>query len=315
MKSKQPEKRTPRPVGVVAEPHLSSDKESGREPPSWSLGIYSGKSPLCLRPWGKVQNPVLSAEHVSDVDASFLADPFMVRSGQLWYMFLEIMNRKRECGEIGLATSPGCATWQYRKSCAARPLPSFLPLRPSITRRVLDDPRDGRVGGHSPLPRRSISGALDLVSELVRGRFADSTIVRFQNKWWIFTCPNPYQHDVLSLYMADNLTGPWWEHPQSPLIVGDRRKARPGGRVIVNGGKVIRHARDCFPTYGSRVRDFEILELSPTRYREKEAAGSPVLAPDGSDWNACGMHHVDPNPNGGGWIACVDGSHRDWDNG
>jgi len=65
------------------------------------------------------------------------------------------------------------------------------------------------------------------VSELVRGRFADSTIVRFQNKWWIFTCPNPHQHDTLSLYMADELTGPWREPPKvRSLLAIDAQPAR-----------------------------------------------------------------------------------------
>lgn len=42
------------------------------------------------------------------------------------------------------------------------------------------------------------------------------------------------------------------------------------------------------------MRAFEILELSLTSHRDEEAAGSSVLAPDGPDWNACGMHHIDP---------------------
>jgi len=301
------------PSGTVAEPHLSSDIESGREPPSWSIGIYSGESPLHLRPLGEVQNPVLTAEHVSDVDASFLADPFMVRSGDLWYMFFEVMNRGRDdCGEIGLATSPDCATWQYHKVVLREPYHLSYPcvFQSQGEFWMIPETVDAaaiRLYRADPFPERWI-----FVSELVRGRFADSTIVQFQNKWWLFTCPSPRQHDTLSLYMADEFAGPWREHPQSPLIVGDRRKARPGGRVIVNGGKIIRYAQDCFPIYGSRVRAFEILELSPTSYREQEAAGSPVLAPDGPDWNACGMHDIDPHPNREGWIACVDGLHRDW---
>jgi hypothetical protein len=302
------------PAGGVAEPRLSSDIESGREPPSWSIGIYAGESPLRLRPWGEVHNPVLSAEHVSDVDASFLADPFMVWSGQLWYMFFEIMNSKRDCGEIGLATSSDCVTWQYQKVVLREPYHLSYPCVFQAQGEFWMIPETVESGAirlyrAEPFPERWI-----FVSDLVPGRFADSTILHFQNKWWIFTCPNPHHHDVLSLYMADGLAGPWREHPQSPLIVGDRSKARPGGRVIVNGSKIIRYTQDCVPTYGSRVRAFEIFELGPTSYREREAEGSPVLAPDGPDWNACGMHHVDPHPNGGGWIACVDGLHRDWDN-
>ena len=284
-------------------------------PRLWSLAIYSGKSPLHLAPWGQVQNPVLSAEHVTDVDASFLADPFMVRVGKLWYMFFEVLNRENNRGEIGLATSPDCAAWQYQKIVLREPYHLSYPC-------VFES-----EGEFFMVPETLAPGAIRLyradpfpdrwtfVSELVRGKFADSTVLHFQEKWWIFTCPNHQQHDMLSLYMADKLTGPWREHPKNPLIVGDRRRARPGGRVIVNNGQIIRYAQDCFPAYGSRVRAFEILELDSTCYREKEADGSPVLAPDGSDWNASGMHHIDPHPYQGAWIACVDGLHRDCGNG
>lgn len=284
-------------------------------PRAWSIAIYSGESPLRMASWSQVQNPVLSAEHVTDVDASFLADPFMIRVGKLWYMFFEVLNREKNRGEIGLATSPDCATWQYREIVLREPYHLSYPC-------VFES-----GGEFFMVPETLVPGAIRLyradpfperwtfVSELVRGRFADPTVLHFQEKWWMFTCPNHQHHDMLGLYVADKLTGPWREHPQSPLIVGDRRRARPGGRVIVNGGQIIRYAQDCVPTYGSRVRAFEILELSPTSYREKEADSSPILAPDGPDWNACGMHHIDPHPYQGGWIACVDGLHRDCANG
>jgi hypothetical protein len=32
-----------------------------------------------------------------------------------------------------------------------------------------------------------------------------------------------------------------------------------------------------------------------------------VLVPDGSGWNASGMHHVDAHQVGESWLACVDG--------
>jgi hypothetical protein len=112
--------------------------------------------------------------------------------------------------------------------------------------------------------------------------------------------------------MADGLLGPWHEHPASPLVRDDKRKARPAGRVIVHGEQVVRLAQDCFPRYGSSVRAFEVCELTPTSYREVESRSSPLLAPDGSDWNAAGMHQLDLHPYNGGWIACVDGLCRDW---
>jgi hypothetical protein len=116
------------------------------------------------------------------------------------------------------------------------------------------------------------------------------------------------QYDTLRLFYADELTGPWREHPKSPVAEGNNRKARPAGRVRVIDGCPIRFAQDCYPRYGTRVRAFSISELNTKTYREKERPESPVLGPSGTGWNELGMHHVDPHEIAeGNWIACVDG--------
>jgi hypothetical protein len=115
------------------------------------------------------------------------------------------------------------------------------------------------------------------------------------------------KHDTLRLYYADELTGPWVEHPKSPLVKGDASNARPAGRALVCDGKVVRFAQNSVPYYGTDVRAFEVTELTTRTYRER-AVGRPVLGPGGSGWNACGMHHVDAHVLGdGSWIASVDG--------
>src|ERR1043165_3225277 len=94
----------------------------------------------------------------------------------------------------------------------------------------------------------------------------------------------------------------------SPVVENDNRKARPAGRVLVQDEKVIRFAQDCYPAYGTRVRAFEITELTATTYEERENKHGPVLTSSGRGWNCTGMHHVDPHQmDGEQWIACVDG--------
>src|ERR1700682_2139265 len=218
-------------IFFMAKPkEVQSSDENKYGPYIWSLAIYAGSSPLQFASWTQVRNPVLSAEHVSDVDASFLADPFMVRSGKLWYMFFEIMNRERQKGEVGLATSSDCATWKYKKVVLREPYHLSYPCIFQWQGEFFMIPEtleaDAiRLYRADPFPER-----WTFLAELVQGKFADSTIFHFRNKWWMFTCPRPYDHDILCLYMADKLTGPWREHPKSPIISGDERKARPGGR-------------------------------------------------------------------------------------
>src|SRR6267142_1181613 len=81
----------------------------------WSIGIYTGESPVKLRPAPNLRNPVLAASDVSDVPAVFVADPFMIRANDSWHMFFEVFNRETLKGEIGLAISANGRSWTYQR--------------------------------------------------------------------------------------------------------------------------------------------------------------------------------------------------------
>src|SRR5215467_12705552 len=53
----------------------------------WSIGILRGTGPLDLRAPVPEDNPVLGYAAVTDVVASFVADPFLIRHDGAWYMF------------------------------------------------------------------------------------------------------------------------------------------------------------------------------------------------------------------------------------
>src|SRR6266436_5727006 len=87
----------------------------------WSIGIYTGASPLDLGPANGVVNPILTSASVHDVPARFVADPFMVRRAGGWYMFFEVLNQATDRGEIGLATSSDGLGWTYQQIVLAEP--------------------------------------------------------------------------------------------------------------------------------------------------------------------------------------------------
>jgi hypothetical protein len=145
-------------------------------------------------------------------------------------------------------------------------------------------------------------------TRLIEGRFADPSVFRFKDLWWMFACSTPYQHDTLVLYYASDLVGPWTQHPKSPLIRADKCRARPAGRILNFNNRLFRFAQDCVPQYGSSVRAFEVSELTRTNYAEVELDCSPILKASGEGWNAMGMHHIDAHEQfNGSWLACVDG--------
>ncbi len=286
----------------------SSISASPATPQYWSIGIYAGESPLRLQSHPEINNPVIHQGSVSDVPATFVADPFMIRSGQTWCMFFEVLNAQTDKGEIGLATSDDGLQWVYRQIVLAESYHLSYPY-------VFE-----WKGDYYMIPETLLGGAVRLyraasfptewhfASNIITGTFADPSVFYWQDQWWMFVCSTPYQHDTLRLYFADELSGPWIEHPSSPIVTGDKSIARPAGRVLVSGDKVIRFAQDCRPYYGSQVRAFEITELTTTTYLESEVSESPILTGTGSGWNEARMHHVDAHlTEEGQWIACVDG--------
>jgi hypothetical protein len=145
------------------------------------------------------------------------------------------------------------------------------------------------------------------VETLVDGRvFIDPSIAFFEDRWWLFVAES--DNTTPRLYFADELIGPWQEHPESPIVTNDANIARPGGRTLVYDGRLFRYAQDGDPTYGNQIWAFEITELSTTAYHEELAREYPILKASGKGWNAQAMHTLDPVlTEGGRWIAAVDG--------
>ena len=274
----------------------------------WSIGIYAGESPFQLSPHPGAINPILTRESVTDVPAEFVADPFMICAGSIWYMFFEVLNQQRNKGEIGLATSANALAWEYQQIVLAEPFHLSYPYLFEWRGEYYMIPETLQAHAVSLYKADDFPRRWSLAGQLMKGSCADPSIFRFADKWWVFVCSTPYLHDTLRLYFAADLMGPWTEHPASPLVRSDKSRARPGGRVLVADNKIIRFAQDCVPRYGTQLRAFEISELTTSRYVEAENQSSPILSASGKGWNGLGMHHLDPQlmPDGQ-WIACVDG--------
>lgn len=142
---------------------------------------------------------------------------------------------------------------------------------------------------------------------ILEGReFLDPSIAYYKSKWWLFASETG--NDTLRLYFADDLIGPWVEHPENPIIEGDKNIARPGGRVLVYDDRLFRYTQDGEPTYGNQIWAFEITELTETSYQEQLVHQDSIVEASGSGWNADAMHNIDPVQIGENqWIATVDG--------
>ena len=277
----------------------------------WAIAIYQGESPFDLAPAPGVKNPVIRACDVSDVKAEYVADPFMVSFAGQWYMFFEVMNALTNQGDVGYATSQDGLSWEYKKIVLDEPFHLSYPYVFYWDGHFYMIPESAKGGAIRLYRADNFPESWSFIGNLIAGEFADNSVFYEKDTWWILTCSKPHSHDELRLFFADNLMGPWTEHPASPIVQGDATKAQPGGRVLVSDDRIIRFAHYDKKTYGKKVLAFFITELSRTEYSERAYENNPVLKGGPKGWNRHGMHHIDAHEIAPGkWIAAVDGYRK-----
>lgn len=118
----------------------------------------------------------------------------------------------------------------------------------------------------------------------------DATIFEHEDRLWLLAgaaTPGGSDWDELHAWHAPALEGPWTPHKLNP-IKSDCRSARPGGRPLRLGGRLLRPAQRCERSYGEALAWLEIRTLSPDAFEEVEIAlwraeGEGVSGPHGVD--------------------------------
>ncbi|MDX2053423.1 MAG: hypothetical protein SFV15_13580 [Polyangiaceae bacterium] len=133
----------------------------------------------------------------------------------------------------------------------------------------------------------------------------DATWFQANDRFWILANIAPKgatsAADELHLFYSRNPFGPFTRHPQNPLV-SNVRGARPGGRVFLRNGALIRPGQDSSERYGGRIILHQIDELSEEHYAEHEVGTIEA------DWfDGClGTHTYDCD----GHIEVLDGFER-----
>jgi hypothetical protein len=286
---------------------------------TWSIGIYEGPSPVKLSSPKGLKNPILTAACVTDIKARFVADPFMIRNSDGFHLFFEVMNEKRNTGEIAYAYSRDCVQWEYRRVVLKERFHLSYPYVFFWEGVYYMIPECRTSWGIQLYKATQFPDSWQRVATLVKGSrsycpLLDPSIIRHENRWYLFGYARKSGRKKvhnLHLFSADTLTGPWAEHPQSPVISSNPHHARPGGRIVAADGALYRYAQDGVPNYGSKVWAFRITTLTQELYREIPAPDGPVLQAGNESWNNAGMHTVDPHQlTDGQWFAFVDGLRK-----
>jgi hypothetical protein len=275
----------------------------------WSVGIYRGSSPFLLHEFSDTLNPVIDAASITDIDAKFVADPFVIQGDTLYYMFFEVLNQKSNKGDVGYATSIDGFHWEYKQIVLSERFHLSYPYVFKSNNEFYMVPETHLDSSVRLYKASHFPDQWEYVRSLVKGKsFVDPCIVFYNNRWWLFVSIR--ESNVLYLYSSAELNGEWKEHPLSPIVTDNYHFARPGGRMFEYNDNLYRFSQDDSPYYGIQVWAFRINELTVSNYSEELVSDQPVVKYGTDPWNIHGMHQVDIfMEKEGYWYAVVDGNH------
>ena len=276
----------------------------------WTISIFNGTSPLTVKNTHPLRNPIMKAEYVTDVPAKFVADPFLMQDDSTWYLFFEVYNLDTAQGDIAVATSTDTVHWDYQRIVLDEPFHLSYPHVFEWDGDFYLIPESFESNSIRLYKATDFPYQWEFVTTLVDNMsMVDSSIVRYDDKWWLFSSEATKENDTLRLFYSDELEGSWQEHPMSPIVAGNNHKARMSGRILEYNDRLYRFTMDLTPSFGThRVMAYEITQLAPDSYAEVPYSDDPILAPDGSGWNSQAMHQLDAHEiSENKWIASVDG--------
>ncbi len=238
---------------------------------------------------------------IPDDGSRFYADPFAFTFAGRQFIFVEDYPHATRKAVIAVAEIEG--------GSAAKP------------RQILEEPhhlsypqvfgRDGEIwmlpeggGGRSLTLYRAVAfpHRWEKHAVLIADReISDATLLERGGRLWLFaTDRDGYgsTSDMLVVYSAERLEGPWVPHRRNPLLI-DRAAARPGGAFIRLDGRLLLPVQDGTLCYGGGLGLAEITRLDD----EEVAMTRPCAIAGATDWPYPQIHTY----NRDGRLEVIDG--------
>lgn len=229
------------------------------------------------------------------------ADPFLLDTGDGGFDILyEDYSLDDACGKIRVMSLDS----QYRVTGNKLLLDTGSHLSyPFIYRsagKIYVFPESGSAGNLCCYEYNPDTKELVFLKEVIKEPLLDSTILFYNNKYWLFaTRKGSYADQQLHLYYADSLLGDYTAHPGNPLV-DDIGGARPAGHIIQVDGALYRPAQNSQYTYGGSITLHQITRLDEKQYAESFYMN---LSPDLGRKENAGIHGFHTINSDGKWLV------------
>lgn len=191
---------------------------------------------------------------------SFLADPFVHPSGGL---LVEAMNKRTGHGDILHIEGAHC-----RRISSKRAHHSY-PATVEVSGCAYMVPEITNWSEPVAFPLFASTGGRQVALDIPRSpKLVDPTPLVYQSAVYLFASVLQEGNSVLRLWVADDLSGPFAEHPSSPIRISPKG-ARMAGQPFLLGDRLIRVGQNLTGKYGDGICLFRIERLDRECYSEK----------------------------------------------
>jgi hypothetical protein len=199
-----------------------------------------------------------------------MADPFLFVKNGVLYLFYEHLTRWEGTGRICMRSTCDLKNWTAEKDVLIEPYHLSFPFVFEDEGKVYMLPETG--GDKSITLYEAESDDLTKwrkVKKLMEDEepWYDSIIYQKEGKYYLFTGHDDNVQQIQHLFVSDSLTGPYSEHPCSPICEG-RDRARNAGSLIDGNSQLYRPVQICMNGYGEQTSIMKIEKLTPSDYAE-----------------------------------------------
>lgn len=205
----------------------------------------------------------------------FWADPFPIKRGSRYYIFIEEYLFSRRKGRIAVIEMDERGSWQPPATVLERSYHLSYPFLFEWQGQLYMIPETSDNGTIERYRCTAFPDQWELDEVIMRDVIAvDATLAEIDGAWWMFANlaePGASKNDELHLFYAASPLGPWRPHRANP-VKSDARSARPAGRLFQHHGAWYRPSQDCTHTYGHSILLNEIVRIDPAHYEEREVS-------------------------------------------
>ena len=245
----------------LASRYLAQRRRTAGKRLQWSLGWHYAASPEPDTPSGVFHR----YREIRPPKDRFWADPFVVREGERRWMFFEELRYAEGRGEVAVWEMGPSGPIGAPRLALQRPYHLSYPQVFSHGGRwyMLPETADERRVELYRAERFPDEWGLHstLLTDIAA---ADATLLDHEGRWYLLASVA----DELHAFVAGQPLGPFLPHPANPLVT-DIRWSRMAGRCFRSGGRLYRPSQCGAPHYGAGLAISEVLELTPSRYRER----------------------------------------------